>query len=321
MSDVLIKTKEKFKKNSNILIPLAGLLVVILVFAILTGGQTLSDRNIRNVINQSVITAIAATGGIFLFSLGMLDISIGAICSVSAIVAVRVATPLDYNVFVMLIVAILVAIVLSLINGTFIAIFKLPSFIVTLTMMNLLAALAVLLVGDAANLYIPFAVVGGLDTIAVKLFALVFMLAVGVFVFNYTRVGRENKIIGGNKLNAELSGINSFRNILISFAISGLSIGIAAMLTIIRTGAVGSTTGASLGFDVIVCVVLGGMPISGGAKSRISAGVIGAFTITVLNNGLIVAGVSISNVQMVRGIIFLGIVTLLSLKGRPKHLI
>ncbi len=321
MSDVLIKTKEKLRKNSNVLIPLAGLLTVILVFAIITGGQTLSDRNIRNVINQSVITAIAATGGIFLFSLGMLDISIGAICSVAAIVAVRVATPLDYNVFVMLLVAIVVAVVLSLINGTFIAIFKLPSFIVTLTMMNLLAALAVLLVGDSANLYIPFSVVGGLDTIGVKLFALVFMFAVGLFVFNYTRIGRENKIIGGNKLNADLSGINSFRNILISFAISGLSIGIAAMLTIIRTGSVGATTGSTLGFDVIVCVVLGGMPISGGSKSRISAGIIGAFTITVLNNGLIVAGVSISNVQLVRGIVFLGIVALLSLKGRPKHLI
>jgi ribose transport system permease protein len=95
------------------------------------------------------------------------------------------------------------------------------------------------------------------------------------------------------------------RALTIAFIISGMGAGLAALLLIFRTGSITQTTGISINTDVMLAIVLGGMPIFGGSKSRAFAPVLGAVTVTALNNGLLMAGVSPSIVQGVRGIIFL----------------
>jgi ribose transport system permease protein len=81
--------------------------------------------------------------------------------------------------------------------------------------------------------------------------------------------------------------------------------GLAALLTIFRTGSITNTTGGSINTDVMLAIVLGGMPVFGGSRSKAFAPLIGAVTVTALNNGLLMIGVSASLVQGVRGIIFL----------------
>ena len=95
---------------------------------------------------------------------------------------------------------------------------------------------------------------------------------------------------------------------------------LAAFLLMLRTRTVGNTTGGSLGNDVMVALVLGGMPLSGGPRSKISAGLVGAITITVLNSGLTMMGLSTGQVQIIRGIVFIIVVLVSSLSYRGKLL-
>ena len=107
---------------------------------------------------------------------------------------------------------------------------------------------------------------------------------------------------------------------MISFLISGIGIGIAAFLLMGRAGAVSYQTGQSYGFDVIIAIVLGGMPISGGARSRITAGIVGALTLTAFNNGLVILGATVGVLQVTRGALFLIVVSALMFRQRERLL-
>jgi ribose transport system permease protein len=100
------------------------------------------------------------------------------------------------------------------------------------------------------------------------------------FIFNYTKVGRRNKFIGSNKVAARFNGINLMRAGIISFAISGVGLGICGFL--FASSMSGSMYGAStvlgqVGLNVVIAIVFGGMTTSGGPKSKVSCAVIGAF--------------------------------------------
>jgi len=89
-------------------------------------------------------------------------------------------------------------------------------------------------------------------------------------------------------------------------------------MTMIRSGNINNNTAGSLNMDVMLAIVLGGMSVFGGSKSFIYAGIIGAITVTFLNNGLLMIGVSPTILQLVRGVIFLGLV--FSGQKRPQGL-
>lgn len=309
---------QKVKQNSSSLISLAGLVLVFALFGIWSGGASLSEYNLRTLVNQGIVTAIVATGATFIFSMGMLDISLGATTCVAAVLGAHAANA-GFGFVGILAVCIVTAVVVSAFSGMCITLFKLPAFIVTLAMMNILNAVASLLIGDNTTITIPgeFLVY---DTLEVKLVCLAVVLVVCVFCFNFLKIGRRNKIIGGNQVNAVQSGIHISKSVIISFCISGLCVGIAAMVLLFRSGAASATTGSSLGFDIIIALVLGGMSIEGGARTKITNGLVGAFTITQLNNGLIIVGMPNGVIQAIRGVIFLIIVTLMALKSRTKYL-
>lgn len=95
---------------------------------------------------------------------------------------------------------------------------------------------------------------------------------------------------------------------------------LAASLLLLRTHTAGATTASTVGTDVMVALVLGGMPLSGGPRSKISAGLLGAVTITVLNSGLAIMGLSTGQIQATRGIVFIVVVLVSSLSYRGKLL-
>ena len=105
-----------------------------------------------------------------------------------------------------------------------------------------------------------------------------------------------------------------------AFLVGGVAIGLAAIFVILQTKTVTQTTGGSLGNDMMVAVVLGRMPISGGSKSKISAAIVGAATITILNTALTVLGLTVGYIQIVRGLLFLTVVFVTSMTYRGKQL-
>jgi ribose transport system permease protein len=96
--------------------------------------------------------------------------------------------------------------------------------------------------------------------------------------------------------------------LMMAFAIAGIGVGLAAIMTGIRTGTIGIGTASSLNMDVVLAIVLGGMSVFGGTRSYIYAGALGALTVTLLNNGLLMVGISPTILQLVRGIIFLTLI-------------
>ena len=95
---------------------------------------------------------------------------------------------------------------------------------------------------------------------------------------------------------------------MIAYLISGITIGIASFFSLVRMGSVSSATGQGLEMSIITALVLGGMPMTGGANSRIISAIIGSISIIVLKNGLIILGVNDKIIEGIQGIIILAII-------------
>ena len=143
------------------------------------------------------------------------------------------------------------------------------------------------------------------------------VLILGV-IFNYTEIGKGAKAIGDNELAAEQNGIPVNRTKIICYVIAGICVGLASVFKLSAVGMVQSTTGNGMEMDVLVVVVLGGMALSGGAGTRMSSAVVGAFTYVILIKGLTIIGMNPNVVLLVKAIIFLVIIFVTAPRSRMK---
>ncbi|NNH07324.1 inner-membrane translocator [Cellulomonas fimi] len=281
--------------------------------------------SVQTLVNQSVIIVVIATGAIFIFSMGSFDISLGASTLVAAM-----AGGLTYNatesLWAMLAVCIGTAVAASLISATLAAVFDLPVFVTTVAMLSVLGAVAVALVQTTggAQIRVDRSFAREYDTLPVKFAVAAAFIALCVFLFNFTRLGRAEKLIGGNPMAAKLTGISMKKSAIAAFAIAGLGVGLGAFLTVLRTPTLTTTTAADIGMNVLVAMVFGGMPISGGPRSRIYAALIGGLSMAVLNQTMttLLASTSAGNglAQVVRAAFFLAVVWVASSGHRTKLL-
>ena len=126
--------------------------------------------------------------------------------------------------------------------------------------------------------------------------------ALGSFILNKSYFGRYFYAIGGNEEAAELSGIRVSRVKILIYALSGLFAALAGIVLLSRSGSAQTTVGKGLEFDVITCVVLGGVSVNGGV-GRISGVVAGVLIIGSLTNGMILLNVSDYTQMVVKGIV------------------
>ncbi|NTW41893.1 MAG: inner-membrane translocator, partial [Cellulomonadaceae bacterium] len=269
--------------------------------------------SVETLVNQSVIIVIIATGAIFIFAMGSFDISLGASTLVAAMVG-----GLTYNatgsLWAMLIACIATAVTSSLISAALAAVFDLPVFVTTVAMLSVLGAVAVALVQTTggAQIRVDSAFARAHDTLAVKFAVAAVFIALCVFLFNVTRLGRVEKLIGGNPVTARLTGIPMKKTAMAAFAIAGLGVGLGAFLTVLRTPTLTTSTAGDIGMNVLVAMVFGGMPISGGPRTRIYAALVGGLSMAVLNQTMttLLASTSAGNgiAQVVRAVFFLAVV-------------
>jgi len=270
------------------LAPMIGFVLLAAILFILTDGRIFSPTNLKSLTNQVLITALVGVGAVFIFGAGAFDMSISGSVGLAAIIGAKVAMATG-SIAWMLIACLVVSLALGIIKGLMAAYVDVPFFIVTIVIGALLSALGLLIIGNEAVMSLTnIPTVEDMTLINVITLGAFFLL--GVALFNYTRIGKSCKMIGGNEIAARQSGINIERIKIVAFLISALGVSLAAMIILLRTKTASPTTGVTIGFDIIVALVLGGMPLSGGPRSKISAGVIGAATITVLNSGLVIMG-------------------------------
>ncbi len=181
-------------------------------------------------------------------------------------------------------------------------------------MMTVYQSIASELMG-AVILNIPFSAIKPVQDGPIRLIAMLLYFVLSVVVFHFTKLGRQLRFMGGNERCSRTVGFRKSRLMLLSYIIAGIGIGLASFCTLIRTGTV-STTVPATGTDVMLATVLGGMSIFGGHRSNCYAGIIGAFSVSLLNIGLLMVGVDNEIIQGIRGVIFILIVYLTSERSK-----
>lgn len=309
------------------ILPIAALAVLFcLLCAVVKAKEYRLDMYLKIIFNEGVVLAIVATGAVFIYTLGSFDISLGASTLFSATVGV-LAYNATNSMAAMIAAILLTAVGCSLLSSVLASVFHIPVFVTTVAMMSVLSAIAGQIIttqgGALGGIGIPSQVVKPLDTPLFKIVILAAFCLACFFLFDFTPVGRRQKFLGGNPLCAKLSGIRGNLYTIIAFVMAGVGVGLGAFLTLVYTPSVTTTTAGSIGMNIVVAIVFGGMPISGGARSRIYSAVIGGFSYILLNNILkllIDSNVGYGISQIVAAVFFLAVVSVTSINYRSKLL-
>ncbi len=288
------------------------LAVCIAVFASGT-DYFLSAGNFLNLLRQYAPLLIVAVAMTFVIITAGIDLSVGSIVAlVNALAAILLRDGIPWPVVILALLALGVAI--GLIQGWFAAYQGIPSFIVTLAALSGLRGLALLL---TQGFSIPIPGGSGFDELGrgwvfgVPLPAAIAVLIaiVGFVVLEQTRYGRQVVAVGANMEAARRAGMPARWIAASVFALTGIAAALAGLIIAARLGSGSSNAAVGFELDVIAAVVLGGTSLFGG-RGSITGTVLGALTIAVIGNGLILSHVSPFYTQIVTGAIILGAIWL-----------
>ena len=314
MKTIALKIKES-RWTTRLLSP-AILVLLIVVFSIITGGRFSNARNLSIVLQQALIVGTVATGAVFIFSTGNVNISMGAATALVATIAAN-AYLATGSLPVMFAVAVIAGVVVLSLTALLSTVLNIRALFVTVVMMTLLASIQKAILGSN-TLKIPYEVTSALNDANTPLIIFVLFFLFCTALFHFTALGRKLRYIGINEICAELTGFKQSRYLFIAFAIAGIGVGLGAIMTIIRSGSITTDTCATLNMECMLAIVLGGMSCFGGSRSNTYSGIVGALIVTVLNNGLLMVGVSSTVIQAIRGIVF--IVLVCASQKRPQGL-
>jgi len=319
-------TRQKLIGN---FLPFVGLIVLFLVYSLIIMNEGyLYEDAIWATFDRGVFIAIMAVGASFLFTLGQFDLSLGSAMGLSAATALLVYRGTG-NIPLTIVVCLATAVVVSLLNIIFSSILRVPIFIMSIAMMTVLQKVILGLIsafsssGESSINLSPNPFNDSfLYTKWFRLIILVVYFIACFFIFKYLKFGRKAKFLGGNPLCARLTGISPSTNSIIAFLICAVGVGLTALIFICETPIVTSATGTTYGMDIMVAIVIGGMPMSGGARSKITASVCGAFTLAfleaVLRSFPETSGEGM--IQIVKAVLFIVLVFMSSWSYRGKTL-
>lgn len=291
---------EKLRK----IIPIAGLLILFIIFSATTGGLFLRWNNLQNLILQSAITMVAAVGTAFVMAHNNLDFSLGGACALSCVLSYLIV---GNNLVLFFILCIVFGVICGLFSAVLHVKGEVPAFIAGMCLMFAGRGLAQ---SVAASNTMMLTQAAQLNNMWFFVIVLVAVVIIGYILFNYTKIGKYQKLIGTNPKAAQLSGISVGKYKTIAFIISGVTIGLASCLTVIRSPSIVGSTGTNLETNVLLALSLGGMSMTGGSASRMRSAVIGTLIFFILNNGLTLWGLDPNYVDIVKAIFFLFTVTI-----------
>ena len=282
--------------------------VLVCLFFAVTADAFLSERNVLNLLRQSAPILIAAVAMTFVITTGGIDLSVGStLALVNALAAIFLAQGIPWPLVVVLM--LLVGGLVGLINGYFIAYEGIPAFIVTLASLSAVRGFALWLTQGYSIPIAPdsgFVELGRGWVFGLPLPALiaVILALIGFIALRSTRFGRYVTGIGANKEAVRRAGVNVRRYELSVYVLSGLAAALGGLVIAARLGSGSSNAGVGFELEVIAAVVLGGTYLFGG-RGTIVGTLLGALTIAVIGNGLILAHVSPFFTQIITGIIIL----------------
>lgn len=289
-----------------------GLVLCILIFSIVPPffGQSIwTGARLSTLMSDVIVTALMAVGAVFVYSLGNMDISIGGQVGLYATLMVLLGNATG-SLAAGIALSFVITVIIGIVNGATGELLKIHPIIPSLVFMMVLNGCRSIIYNKLGTRNTSLA---GIDYSLFKqpwFMALVLvaeLLVIG-FLFNYTRLGKNAKAIGANPVVAQQSGINLVRYKVWAYVIMGLCVVVAAMFQMGYTGSASDSTGTGVEMNVMVALILGGMPLSGGMGARVSCAVIGAFTYSLLDVGLPMIGVPNNMTFLIKAIIFIVVV-------------
>jgi fructose transport system permease protein len=269
----------------------------------------LTSENLSLVLQQVMVVGVLAIGQTLIILTAGIDLSCGMVMSLGGVIMTKFAVNYGINPYLAIACGLAVTTGFGLLNGMLVTRAKLPPFIVTLGTLNI--AFAITQIYSKAqiipNLPSELTALGntfnlGSTEVSLGTVAMIVLYGLAWFVLRDTAPGRHLYAVGNAPEAARLTGIRVDRVLVSVYALAGLFYGIAALLSVARTGVGDPNAGQTENLDAITAVVLGGTSLFGG-RGIILGSLVGAVIVGVFRNGLTLMGVASVYQTLITGIL------------------
>lgn len=290
---------------------LIGIIVVLAaIYKFEPSHAFFSAYSLRTLVHNTALFGVLALGAALVIIAGGIDLSVGAVVAVSAVVASKLLTewlpglppagePIPIHlVAIAVTLTLLLGLLIGRVHALMINRFRLPPFIATLATMAGLRSVAILVSKNRSiNITSPtFRVLGTDNRYTVTIFVVVAIAA--SVMMGWTVLGRHLYALGGNETAARLSGLKTRRLKAIAYSLSGMLAALGGMLFAGNTGQAQGTMGVSYELYAITAAVVGGCSLSGGVGS-IRGTVLGLILIQIVikGTGIVIRGVDSTQLE------------------------
>ncbi len=289
-----------------------GLLFCILFFSILTpmhGESIWSASKMATLLSNVIVLAILSVGAVFVYALGNMDISIGKQVGLYSTLIVVLGNSTG-SLLPGILLSVAIAVVIGVINGATGEILKIHPVISSVVVMMVLGGINSITYTRLGSRNVALQ---SIDHHVFKqpwlmLTVLIAEILIVCYLFYFTKIGKNAKAIGANHVAAQQSGISLIKYQVIPYIILGIFTVLAALFQMGYTGSSSDSTGTGFEMNVVVALVLGGMPLSGGMRSRVLCAIVGSLTLALLTLGLPMIGMAANQVFVVKAMIFMIVV-------------
>ncbi len=297
-------------------------LVVMIVVLSFLSPAFLTAQNLINVLITESGRGILAIGVAFAIISRGIDLSVGSIVSLTSVIAASLVQEPTYSArifpnlplippFVAVLAGLMAGVIVGLTNGALIAYTAIPPFIATLGSMIIARGIALILTNayPVPMLRQEFKIIGQglLGPIPYVVIVFIVITLIAYVILNHTRFGKNVYAIGGNVNAARTSGINVEKNLLAIYAFSGFCASVAGILITARAASGIATLGNNYELDAIAAATIGGTSHAGGIGT-VQGIIAGILILGILNNGLLLLGISPYLQQVIKGVIIVGAV-------------
>jgi ribose transport system permease protein len=273
------------------LIRRAMLIVMLLVIAFFSyrSLRFSSPENLQNILIAAAPFALIALGQTLVILTGGIDLSVGSVIAVSAMTAAAVAKANPGQVWLTVLSAMVVGLLAGTINGVLVSIVDVPPFIATLGMLTAGSGIAYVIGGGAPINGLPaeFGTIANTKVLGLQIPVIVMIVGIIVLgiVMRRTSYGMRVYAVGGNRVAAEIAGVNARRTLFSVYALSGMLAGLSGVMLASRVISGPPNLGQGYELDAIAAVVIGGASLMGG-RGTVWGTALGLLLIQTLNNGL-----------------------------------
>jgi len=296
----------------------AGLVLMVVIVGI-ANPRFLAERNLSDVLQGHAYIAVAALGMTMVIVTGNIDISVGSLVGLLAVISGRLATDTG-EIWLAWTAPVFIGALFGAVNGFFVAYVRIPAIVVTLGMLSIIKGILLIWTAGSRVVDLPqgffLAQMRPLNVPMPIWFMIVLTVVVALWM-RYSGLGRAMYAVGGNKEAARLSGLNERQIVFQAFVLNGVFVGIASVLYATQLTIIQATPPPGLELTVITSAVVGGVSILGGTGTAIGAA-IAAVLLNVIRTAMIFINVSPFWLQAVQGLLIL-ITVLVDLLRRRRQ--